>query len=368
MKIAYVAEWDFSTTSGVSKKIESQIQTWNRLGANVSMHIVTPNSLPLTESNVKSENRFFFSSRIPLYLRGGARTYLNKILSARHLRQSLKQKNPDLIFYRIGIWYPLLASILQRWPTVVEINSLELNELNQVGKIKKWIYPWGRNKILGAARAFSPVSNEIARDIESLKKPTFVCGNGYDFSSEPLVERQVISDRPQGLFVGTDGQFWQGIDLILKWAEKLPQIDFHLVGISKTSAPSNVKFHGPLFHQELRELSVKMDFGIGTLALHRKKMQEASPLKTREYGAWGLPFIYAYQDTDLPESLDFALRLPNHEVEVLQSIPQVLEFAQRWKHQPHDPSRFRKYFDREQKEVQRLAFFKTLLEPRAERT
>lgn len=36
---------------------------------------------------------------------------------------------------------------------------------------------------------------------------------------------------------------------------------------------------------------------IGTLALHRKNMTEASPLKTREYLAHGFPVIIGYKDT-----------------------------------------------------------------------
>jgi len=44
------------------------------------------------------------------------------------------------------------------------------------------------------------------------------------------------------------------------------------------------------------------DVGVGALALERKNMREAQPIKTRHYLGSGLPVIIGYQDTLLDES------------------------------------------------------------------
>ncbi|MBX2995755.1 MAG: hypothetical protein KF681_13070 [Bdellovibrionaceae bacterium] len=351
MKIAYVAEWDFSHPTGVSKKILSQVRIWNQLGADAQLHVISSHQ-PLQPSKT------ILSSNLPGWIKGSPRTYLNKMICAPELANNIAEQKPDIIFYRIGIWYPYLTGLLRSKPSVIELNSLELNELDGAGFIKSRIYPWGRRQILEAAAAFAPVSHEIAAALSPERRPCFVCGNGYDFSSMPPVDRKTMSDRPQALFVSSDGQFWQGVDLILKWAAQLPDLDFHLVGISRSQAPANVIFHGTMYDGELRDLARKMDFGIGTLALHRKGMEEASPLKTREYAAWGLPFVYAYRDTDLTSPHPALLQLPNNENAVLAAVLRVREFALQWRHQPHDSSRFREPLDRMRKEARRLDFFK----------
>ena len=63
---------------------------------------------------------------------------------------------------------------------------------------------------------------------------------------------------------------------------------------------------------DMAAIFFKADIGVGTLALHRKNMQEASPLKIAEYVFWGLPVITAYNDVNL-KGLDFNLELDNKE-------------------------------------------------------
>jgi hypothetical protein len=70
-----------------------------------------------------------------------------------------------------------------------------------------------------------------------------------------------------------------------------------------------IKFHGELHGKELDTLFDQMDLGISSLGIHRVGLQEASVLKSREYFARGLPFVYAYSDSDLNEEESYALRV-----------------------------------------------------------
>ena len=65
----------------------------------------------------------------------------------------------------------------------------------------------------------------------------------------------------------------------------------------------------------------------GTLALHRKQMNEACPLKVREYLAFGLPVVIGYGDTDLTGIEPWwLLRVPNAEDNVRQNAERIRSF------------------------------------------
>ena len=91
--------------------------------------------------------------------------------------------------------------------------------------------------------------------------------------------------------------------------------------------PSNIKFHGYLTEVDAIDVISRMDIGISTLALHRKKMNEACPLKTRQYFALGLPVIGAHFDPDLPDGADFFLNLPNVENNIEPMKEEILNFV-----------------------------------------
>ncbi|MFN3692462.1 MAG: hypothetical protein ACK4R7_06185, partial [Fervidobacterium sp.] len=71
--------------------------------------------------------------------------------------------------------------------------------------------------------------------------------------------------------------------------------------------------YGMLFLDKYTPIMQQADIGISTLAPYRKKMNEASPFKVREYSALGLPVIIGYKDTDLPDGAPFILQIPNTE-------------------------------------------------------
>ena len=114
----------------------------------------------------------------------------------------------------------------------------------------------------------------------------------------------------------------------------MPEADFHIVGYERedmpTGLPANVAVHGVLAREEYEPLLAVSDAAIGTLALNRKQMNEACPLKVREYLAYGLPVVIAYKDTDLVGLDDwFLLRLPNTESNVREGVGAIKGFVER---------------------------------------
>ena len=117
-------------------------------------------------------------------------------------------------------------------------------------------------------------------------------------------------------FLGTRGESWQGVDKVAELAREMPDCDFDIVGFGahdlEQPPPANLSAHGRLSRADYQAILANADVGIGTLALHRKRMEEASPLKVREYLAHGLPVIAGYVDTDFARELPwFILRVPN---------------------------------------------------------
>jgi hypothetical protein len=70
-----------------------------------------------------------------------------------------------------------------------------------------------------------------------------------------------------------------------------------------------------------------VDIGVGTLGLHRIGLKRGSTLKTKEYCARGIPFIYGYEEKQLTENDDYDMRIPSDDSPV--DFVKCIEFAER---------------------------------------
>jgi len=170
--------------------------------------------------------------------------------------------------------------------------------------------------------------------------------------------------------VGSPGQKWHGVDKVIYLASKFLKNTFHIIGPEKDEIirlglkiSNNVIFHGYLNQRELENIVSRCDIGVSSLAVHRKNMNEASSLKSRQYLAQGLPIIIGYQDTDLSEELDFVLNIGNYEDNVKDNIKEIETFSEEIKkmNPEHIISQSRTYLNYEIKESKRLMFFKNIL-------
>ena len=221
-------------------------------------------------------------------------------------------------------------------------------------------YLYGREKILNSCDGFLAVSHEIARLYKSYMKPIEVIANGIIFDSSHSLHAARNNTRLQFIFAGTQNQDWHGVDKIINLAKTLNDCDFHLVGIDNSRTPiDNVFFHGPLSQHELDALYPKMDIGLGTLALHRNNMKEASPLKVREYLAFGLPVIIGYQDTDLA-GCSFVLNIGNYENNVIENTEEITIFAREWQGHRVARQNVEPLLSMLTKEKKRLEFFERI--------
>jgi hypothetical protein len=100
----------------------------------------------------------------------------------------------------------------------------------------------------------------------------------------------------------------------------------YLKEIKKIHNPHvTIKMPGMKYGAELSKYFYESTIAVSSLALYKNRMNEACVLKSREYVARGIPFIYAYNDPDIPDDCRFALKLPNNGTPV--DLNKVIDFA-----------------------------------------
>ncbi|OQX62455.1 MAG: hypothetical protein B5M51_06135 [Anaerolinea sp. 4484_236] len=146
-----------------------------------------------------------------------------------------------------------------------------------------------------------------------------------------------------------------------------PDLTVDIIGYgelpNKQPLPGNVILHGYLKSEDYLKIFAIADVAVSSLAPHRKGMDEASSLKSREYLAYGLPTILAYKDTDLDSlDVDFLLKIPNREDNILTHGKLIRDFAYRMRGKRVDREVIAPYIDSKEKERQRLVFFEKIIE------
>ena len=357
MKIAYLACVD-SPESGVKKKIDSQVAAWSFLG-----HEVRP--FFLTTSASGKQNFYKLWARFNL---------LNPCTACIN---DIANFSPDIIYFRDNGFTMLNIVLLCRFrkKIIVEINSDYLSEgkLTRTRDFSAWREYWLNILTLPIfyhlIGGMVCVTNEIAKlPFYKSAFPKTVVPNSIFIDKFSIVKTLNTDEKKIRLFfIGTPGQPWHGIDKLMTLMQKLgPDFFLDIVGPDRhaleqtASIPDNVAVHGYLPYNNYAKIISKAHIACSTLALHRKNMSEACPLKSREYLAQGFPIIIGYTDPALrDEKPDFILALPNREdiFEDPAIVESVRQFCRKHKNTIVDQASAKKYFDASLWEQKRLNFF-----------
>lgn len=359
MRIAYLVFWDLSQESGVLKKIAGQVRAWLSKGHTAKIFALSYH--PGKWDGIQD-------LAAELVLAGSVQARFSR---AAALARKVLAWRPDLVYLRYATYYPAYERLMAEVPTVLEINTDDLAESRLTLSPLRYLYHrLTRLRLRRRAAGIVYVSGELARrGAAASSAPWVVIANGVDLSAFPQLPAP-DNLTPRLVFLGVPWSAedirsnWHGYDKLAGLAGAFPTWEFDLIGVSARANviafPPNVHLHGYLTKKEYEAVLAKADVGIGTLALHRKQMEEASPLKVREYLAYGLPVIIAYHDTDFPEPAPFTLQLPNEEHNLQHSQPEIERFVLSWQ-----GTRVRResilHLDVSEKEKRRLAFFEEIL-------
>jgi len=305
---------------GVVAKIEGQTSTWRHTGHAVKVFGLVP----------ARPEQHPFSAQAQL-IRADHR--VARSLASRSLVAAVLNWQPDIVYLRQCSYQPGFSTLFDCAPVVIEVNTDDVRELPQVSKLSHYYNLATRGRLLRRASGFAFVTSELAGSLSFGRRdvPRVVIGNGIWLSEAVPRQHPPSNDRPHLFFIGSPGFAWHGVDKIVALARHRPSWHFDLVGPSarEIENPGNVIAHGPMSQREYGPMLAQADVALSTLALHRKGLDEACPLKTREYLAAGVPVITAYLDTDFPNGAPFLLRLPNIEDNIVPNLSAIDEFVAR---------------------------------------
>jgi hypothetical protein len=338
MKITYVLTEDIEAHPGLKNKILGQVRIWVQKGHHVNL-VSHRNGMVLDAKGcilfsdrglAKRDDRVLNRENTLFRLTLFKEQY-------RFLYKAIDRLSPDLTYTRYAFPFIGLKKAFNRGkPYVVEINSddrIEYYLKHRTTGIYNHLF---RRAFYGNSSGFVFVTHDLSRapSFRRFKAQHCVIANGIDTQRFPFVAH-VDNSRPQLCFVGSPDQRWHGLQQVGQIARALPHATVHVIGPSRQEyenaddrVPDNMVFHGYLQDAQVKTIVSAMDVGISTLALYEKRMNEACPLKARQYFAQGIPAIGCYQDTDI-EQESFYLQLPNARDNVAGAIEKIRSFVSR---------------------------------------
>lgn len=182
----------------------------------------------------------------------------------------------------------------------------------------------------GTAEIFGIPTLEIVNgiDLEKVSKrvPAIIGpDNTYNFLAVAAFSEWHGIDR---LIEGLNCYFQEGgsSDITLHLAGNGPAIPSLRALVDKYNLSERVVFHGMCHGSELDELYNMCSLAVASLGLHRIGLSLASTLKTREYLAKGIPFVYSGRIDVFEENpVEFCLQVPDDESMI--NIPDLIEFC-----------------------------------------
>jgi hypothetical protein len=358
MRILYVT--DALGPSGVANKSVAQAHEWQRQGHEVWLSTARhPAVLTPTEA---TERRGAAPPLSTLARRWRAGLDFRLLYAGTLLRES-RRRSIDLLYTREVPFAPTLPRFMRLVPTVLEINGDAIAELPSRRQrfVRRHVRAWEIRHAAGVVY----VSRELVRRCApAVAQRSCVIGNPCLILGPDLLPPPAKPGRPTLAMVGTPVHHWNGFDKFVRMAELLPECDFVVIG-AEMKGPRNLRSLPHLPQAEVDHTLRGCTLGVGSLALHRAGLREASPLKSRNYLALGLPVIQAYEDTDLGPGDACVLALPNEVNNVEPHVDRIRAFA----HRAHaDPGLSARALDLAlgrlslaRKEGERLAFMEACL-------
>ena len=347
-KIAYAFVVYGAASSGVFKKICDQVAFWRSSGYSVQLFIITD------KNSVKYWREIDQSAEI--LIDSGS---LSKAINRWKLIKLALKSNPQLLYLRDSFPIRIPKTDL---PIIIEVQTLVGRELKLRSKTRYLFFSIYKKRYYKKIDGVVYVTNELMQINEFKIKdhvPRISISNGInlqEFQTLPKQQNQV----PALFFMGHPNQPWHGVSELVEFARVNQNIEVHIVGESVQISLPNLYSYGRVTRKDIFSIASKCTAGVGSLNLSKIELNEASPLKVREYLALGLPVILRYQDPDLKSTDGFVLQLPSDERTLLHFSIEIQEFLDSWKGKrvSHE---FIKSLDVSVKEKARLKYFQEVL-------
>ncbi len=349
MKVAYLLTWRHGASTGVLTKIADQVRAWQTQGVDAGLFVATTHAaVPDWQALPQTVRAEGFSGP------------LESVRTQSSLLKAVSAWDPDITYVRTSPRQASAARALHGIRHVIEIQSDDLAEA-RLSPIPRRVLTLATRRAchrgaIGMVFVSRELSTSVSYDFATMNR--IVIGNGIDLNRVPVLP-PLASNQPVRLaFIGHPGVPWHGLEEVYGLARQRSDWQFDIIGAMAPQGQGprpNVTHHGELGSSDYVPILANATVGLSTLALYSKGMQEASPLKSREYLARGLPVIGAYEDTDIPDDSPVYLKLPNRAGALIERLPQVEMFVDGWRGRRVEHADIR-FLDTSVKEAQRLEF------------
>lgn len=268
-KILYITNHKFSLKDGVAQKIKNQVNYWEN-DFEIKLLSNTHKSKLIKYILITINDLFDLFKSDLIYIRFAPLT-LRNFLFTFHPR-SIIEINSDLHseFYNS---YKISGSL-------IDLVKYFFNKYSFIF-YKKF------------ASAFIFVTFELEKKY-STKIKSIVLPNTFNGSTKKFSN----STKNQFFFITNENAYWQGLDYIEGLAKIMQEYTFVVVGVNKEDK-GNVLYLGHKEYKDYKNYLFDSVMCFGTLALHRKGMNEACPLKVREYVMHSKPIVAGCLDTSI---------------------------------------------------------------------
>jgi hypothetical protein len=156
------------------------------------------------------------------------------------------------------------------------------------------------------------VTSEIER-LDDLRYPSLVVGNP-SLDTDLFTSKRFPASRRVGMSIANLAS-WSGIDIFIELALSQPSFTFVILMPVELKLrkrllgglPRNVQLVSAVNYLEYVAELKTWSHAVGPLALERKGLTEAAPLKVRDYVSLGIPTFIRYKDTNLRHCIDPAI-------------------------------------------------------------
>jgi len=185
-----------------------------------------------------------------------------------------------------------------------------------------------RRRFLGRVAGYIGVTPEITRGLrkECPGVPGKMLANGIQVTTVPFEGFHAYDGGElRMIMVASEFFYWHGLERLLTGMLRYSgSASFRLILLGTVPVgytpllklcgnhPSiTVECPGAVYGDSLQDYFRGVHLAVASLGLYRKRMEEACPLKSREYMARGVPFVYGYSDPEIDVNAPYALKVIN---------------------------------------------------------
>lgn len=330
---------------GVHAKMLSQCRAFAAYGYEVEMlERQDASTVSVTPENVARTIKI----RTAKIHNQNVRSLLDKQNQIRDMKAYIQDKHYDACYIRYDFSDPGFISLLKALKKVCNRIALELptypyedeNRARLVSRAKLWVDLQYRNQL----QKYVDFIVTFYDGYETLFGiPVQVVPNGFDFSTMSMVKKELPKDGIHIIAVSSMRE-WHGYERFLEGMAHYYQgtparkLILHLVGngreygkyqalVEQHGLQDYVVMEGAMHGEKLDTLYETCAIGIDSLARHRSGIDVLSSLKSREYGAKGIPMINSCKIDIMDEDFPYLLQVSADETPI--DMEAVLAFYDR---------------------------------------